>query len=150
MAYNPNLPPGQAAPGASAPVVLASNITPPFSLAEAATGGASVFRLVTVLGQNPTPVTQPARQAKVTGWYIYNSNGSARTVRFFNSASTPTLPATPYLTITIPGLSAANCPFPAGIDFPAGICIATTAGSLDSASDSSVGAGDLIINIFYK
>ena len=150
MAYNPNLPPGQAAPGASAPVVLASNITPPFSLAEATTGGASVFRLVTVSGQNPTQVTIPARQAKVTGWYIYNNNGSPRTVRFYNSANAPTLPTPPYLTITIPALSAANCPFPAGIDFSAGIYIATTAGSLDNANDSTVGSGDLIINIFYK
>ena len=150
MAYNPNLPPGQAAPGASAPVVLASNITPPFSLAEAATGGASVFRLVSAAGQNITQVTNPARQAKVTGWYIYNSNGSARTLRFYNSANAPTLPTAPYLTITIPALSAANCPFPAGIDFSAGIYIATTAGSLDSANDTSVAAGDLIINIFYK
>jgi hypothetical protein len=56
----------------------------------------------------------------------------------------------PYLTITIPALSAANCPFPAGINFSNGIYIATTAGIADNASDTSVAAGDLIINIFYK
>jgi len=150
MAYNPNNPNGQATSANSAPVVLANDVTPPFSIAEATTGGASVFRLVSASGQNITQVKTPAGQAKVTGWYIYNSNGSARTLRFFNVAVAPTLPTAPYLTITIPALSAANCPFPAGINFSNGIYIATTAGILDNASDTSVAAGDLIINIFYK
>ena len=150
MAYNPNNPNGRTSASASAPVVLANDVTPPFSIAEATTGGASVFSLVSASGQNITQVKSPAGQAKITGWYIYNSNGSARTLRFFNVANAPTLPTPPYLTITIPALSAANCPFPAGIDFSAGIYIATTAGSLDNANDSTVAAGDLIINIFYK
>ena len=150
MAYNPNNPNGQATAENSAPVVLASNITPPFSLAEAATGGASVFRLVTAAGQNITQVKTPAGQAKVTGWYIFNNVGASRTLRFFNVAVAPTLPTPPYLTITIPALSAANCPFPAGIDFSNGIYIATTVGIADNAADTSVAANDLIINIFYK
>ena len=148
MAYNPNNPNGQATAANSAPVVLASNITPPFSIAEAATGGASVFRLVTAAGTNINQVK--GTPGKVTGWYIYNANGSARTLRFFNVAVAPTLPTAPYLTVPIPALSAANCPFPAGIDFSNGIYIATTAGIADSAADTTVAASDLIINIFYK
>jgi len=149
MAYNPNNPNGRTTASASAPVVLANDVTPPFSIAEATTGGASVFRLVSVSGQNITQVKSPAGQAKITGWYIYNSNGSARTLRFFNVAVAPTLPTAPYLTITIPALSAANCPFPAGIDFSNGIYIATTTTS-DDAAAGGVSTGDLIINIFYK
>jgi hypothetical protein len=149
MAYNPNNPNGRTTASASAPVVLANDVTPPFSIAEATTGGASVFRLVSASGQNITQVKTPAGQAKITGWYIYNSNGSARTLRFFNVAVAPTLLTAPYLTITIPALSAANCPFPAGIDFSNGIYIATTTAS-DDAAAGGVSAGDLIINIFYK
>ena len=42
MAYNPNNPNGQTTAANSAPVVLASNVTSSFSIAEAATGGATV------------------------------------------------------------------------------------------------------------
>ena len=65
MAYNPNNPNGQALAAASAPVVLASNITPPFSLAEAATGGASMYHLVSAPSTNPVNIKASA--GKVTG-----------------------------------------------------------------------------------
>ena len=149
MAYNPNNPNGRTTAENSAPVVLANNVTPPFSLAEASTGGASVFKLVSVLGTNITQVQPTPGQGKVTGWYIYNSNGVARVLRFYDVSSAPTLPVTPYLTIPIPALSAANCPFPAGINFTNGIYIATTTGTADN-DNQQVAAGDLIINIFYK
>ena len=147
MAYNPNNPNGQTTAANSAPVVLASNVTSSFSIAEAATGGATVKNIVAVSGNNSTLIKNSP--GKVTGWYIYNSNGSARVVRFFNVNAAPTTFTSPYLTIPIPALSAANCPFPAGIDFPTGICIATTT-TLDDPTTTGVAANDLIINIFFK
>ena len=147
MAYNPNNPNGQALAAASAPVVLASNITPPFSLAEAATGGASMYHLVSAPSTNPVNIKASA--GKVTGWYIYNSNGSARKVAFHNTAGTPTAGASVYFSIVIPALSGANCPFPAGIDFSSGIAITTTIGFADSDA-TAVALNDLIINILWK
>jgi len=150
MSYNPNNPNGQATAANSAPVVLASNVTSSFSIAEATTGGATTFHLVSAAGQNISQVKNSA--GKITGWYIYNSNGSARKVNFYNVLSpAPTVGTTPLLfSVVIPALSAANCPFPAGIDFSNGIYIATTAGLPDSAADTTVAANDLIINIFFK
>jgi len=147
MAYNPNNPNGQATAANSAPVVLASNVVVTGSLVEISTGGASVSRLISAAGNNSTLIKNSP--GKVTGWYIYNSNGSARVVRFFNVTAAPSVFTSPYLTIPIPALSAANCPFPAGIDFPTGICMATTT-TLDDATTTGVAATDLIINIFFK
>ena len=112
---------GQITAANSAPVVLASNVTSSFSIAEATTGGATTFHLVSAAGQNISQVKNSA--GKITGWYIYNSNGSARKVNFYNVLSpAPTVGTTPLLfSVVIPALSAANCPFPAGIDFSNGI-----------------------------
>ena len=147
MAYNPNNPNGQATAANSAPVVLASNVTSSISIAEAATGGATVKRIISAATNNPTTIKDGP--GKVTGWYIYNASGTVRVVRFFNATSPPGVYTSPYLTIAIPALSAANCPFPAGINFDTGICIATTT-TVDDATTTAVGANELIINIFYK
>ena len=148
MAYNPNNPNGRAAAINSAPVVLANDVISSFSVAEATTGGASVFRLISTASSIPVPVKASAA-GKVTGWYIYNSAGTVRVLRFFNAALTPGSAINPYLTIPIPALSAANCPFPAGIDFPLGIHVAVTT-TLDDVTVTAGAANDLIINIFYK
>jgi len=149
MAYNPVNPNGQATAANSAPVVLASNVTSSFSVAEAATGGADTRHIVTALGNNVTQVKAGA--GKVTGWYIYNSNGSSRKVNFYNVLSpAPTVGTTTILlSVVIPALSAANCPFPAGINFDTGIYLSTTSGLPDNDA-GTVAANDLIINILYK
>ena len=149
MAYNPNNPNGQATAANSAPVVLASNVTSSFSIAEAATGGADTKHIVT-LGSSSNITQVKAGPGKVTGWYIYNSNGSARKVNFYNTLVAPTVGTTAiHLSVVIPALSAANCPFPAGINFDTGIYISTTSGLADTDT-GLVAANDLIINIFYK
>lgn len=147
MAYNPNNPNGQTTAANSAPVVLASNVTSSFSIAEAATGGATMWYTASAAGTNPTTIK--SGPGKVTGWYIYNSNGTARKVAFHNTAGPPSAGISVYFSIPIPALSAANCPFPAGIDFPAGISITTTTG-LNTGDSGSVALNDLIINILYK
>jgi len=147
MAYNPNNPNGQATAANSAPVVLASNVTPPFSLAESTTGGATVYHLVSAASTNAVNIK--ASEGKITGWYIYNNNGTARKLNFHNTAGTPTAGASVYFSIVIPALSGANCPFPAGLNFSSGIAITTTTGLADSDA-APVALNDLVINIFYK
>jgi len=147
MAYNPNNPNGQATAANSAPVVLASNVTVTGSLVETAIGGASMWHTASAAGTNPTIIKAGA--GKVTGWYIYNANGTARKVAFHNTSGTPAAGQAVYFSIPIPALSAANCPFPAGIDFSSGISLTTTTGLADNDS-GSVALNDLIINILYK
>lgn len=151
MAYNPSNPNGQAPSISSAPVVIASDQTAVnTTIQESIAGGASIKYIVSVATSGGTNITQvKSGQGKVTGWYIYNSVGTPRKVSFYNTATAPTLPTTATFSIIIPPLSAANCPFPAGIDFSAGIYVSTTT-NLDDTTATGVGANDLIINIFYK
>lgn len=111
------------------------------------TGGATVFHLASAGSTNATVIKASA--GKVTGWYIYNSNAAARKLVFHNSASTPTAGSGVYFSLMIPPSSGANCPFPDGIDFSAGIGITTVTGLADNDANG-VAANDLIINIFYK
>jgi len=113
-----------------------------------ATGGDSTFHLVSAATTNATNIKASA--GKVTGWYIYNSNASARKVNFYNASTTPVLGTTTlHSAIVIPGLAAANVSFPDGIDFGTGIGIATVT-ELTDAGNTAVALNDLIINIYYK
>jgi len=113
-----------------------------------ATGGDSTFHLVSAATTNATNIKASA--GKVTGWYIYNSNASARKVNFYNASTTPILGTTVlHSAIIIPGLAAANVSFPDGIDFGTGIGIATVT-ELTDAGNTAVALNDLIINIYYK
>lgn len=108
---------------------------------------ASTFHLVSAANTNPTNIKSSA--GTVNGWYIYNSNGSARKIAFHNNAGTPTAGVGVLSSLVIPPLSAANVSFPDGITFTTGIAITTVTG-LDDANASGVSTNDLIINIFYK
>jgi len=112
-----------------------------------ATGGDTTFHLVSAASTNATNIKASA--GKVTGWYVYNSNASARKVAFHNTAGTPTAGASIHSSIVIPGLAAANVSFPDGIDFSTGIAI-TTVTELTDAGNTAVAINDLIINIYYK
>ena len=107
----------------------------------------SYFDLVSTGGTNPTVIKASA--GTVNGWYIYNSNGSARKVAFHNIATTPTAGSGVVYSLVIPPLSAANVSLPDGITFTTGIAITTTTGLADSDA-TAVATNDLIINIFYK
>jgi len=121
--------------------------TQPVTVVSGVTGGDTVFHLVSAATTNLTNIKASA--GKVTGWYIYNSNGSARKVAFHNTAGTPTAGASIYYSLVIPALSAANVSFPDGIDFSTGIAISTVTGLADNDT-VAVALNDLIINIYYK
>jgi hypothetical protein len=107
----------------------------------------SYYHLVSANSTNPSVIK--ASGGTVNGWYIYNSNGSARKVAFHNIATTPTAGSGVVYSLVIPPLSAANVSFPDGITFTTGISITTTTGLADSDA-TAVATNDLIINIFYK
>jgi hypothetical protein len=146
---------------ATQPVSIAASVavtgtfyqaTQPVTVVSGATGGDSVSNLSSqtiVSAASTNPISIKASAGKVTGWYIYNSNGSARKVAFHNTAGTPTAGASVYLSLVIPALSAANVSFPDGIDFSTGIAITTVTG-LANNDATAVALNDLVINIFYK
>ena len=105
------------------------------------------YDLVSASGTNPTVIKASA--GTVNGWYIYNSNGSARKVAFHNIATTPTAGTGVIMALVIPPLSAANVSFPDGLNFTTGIAITTVTGLADNDA-AGVAANDLVINIFYK
>jgi len=107
----------------------------------------SYFDLVSAASTNPTVIKASA--GTVNGWYIYNSNGSARKVAFHDIATTPTAGTGVVMSLVIPPLSAANVSLPDGITFTTGIAITTVTGLADSNS-TAVSLNDLVINIFYK
>lgn len=117
------------------------------SLVSSTNGGDTVFYLVSAASTNATNIK--ASQGELTGWYIYNSNASARKIAFHNTAGTPTAGSSVYFAIVIPGLAAANVSFPTGIAFSTGIAITTVTG-LTTADNTAVGLNDLIINLYYK
>jgi hypothetical protein len=108
---------------------------------------ASYYHLASAASTNPSVIK--ASGGTVNGWYIYNSNGSARKVAFHNIATTPTAGSGVVYSLVIPPLSAANVSLPDGITFSTGIAITTVTGLADSDANA-VGTNDLIINIFYK
>lgn len=117
------------------------------SLTPGTSGGWTTFHLVSAATTNATNIKASAGQ--LGGWYIYNSNASARKIAFHNTAGTPTAGAGVLLTVIIPGGAGANVEFTNGIPFSTGIAITTVTGLADSDS-TAVGLNDLNINIFYK
>ena len=110
-------------------------------------GGLTTYHLVSAATTNATVVKNSAGQ--LYGYYIYNSNSSARKLAFHNSASSPTAGASIFFSIVIPGSSAANVEFTNGIAFSAGIAI-TTVTEVADAGTTAVASGDLAINLFYR
>jgi hypothetical protein len=117
------------------------------TLVSGTTAGDSIYHLVSAATTNATNIKASA--GEVTGWYIYNSNASARKVAFHNTAGTPTAGSSVYFTVVIPGLAATNVSFPAGLSFSTGIAITTVTGLADSDA-TAVALNDLNINIYYK
>lgn len=110
-------------------------------------GGLTTYHLVSAATTNATNIKASAGQ--VFGWFIYNSNATARKLVFHNTAGTPTAGASVFFSIVIPPSSGANVEFTNGIEFSTGIAITTVTGLADS-DNTAVAANDLIINIFWK
>jgi len=115
-------------------------------------GPGSGAKLISAASPNATSVKGSAGQ--VYGWYITNTNASARFVKLYNKASSPTVGTdVPVMTLLIPGNTSGSgavaAEFVSGIAFGAGIALALTTGSAD-ADTGAVAASEIIVNLFFK
>lgn len=115
----------------------------------AATSGGSIpYHLVSAASTNATSLKASAGQ--IYGFEVSNTNASARYLKFYNSASAPTVGTTTIVkTVQIPGNATVMRAYPVGLAFTTGIAYATTA-NLADADTTVIGAGDLSIDIDYK
>jgi hypothetical protein len=114
----------------------------------ATSGGLTSTHLVSAGSTNATNVKASAGQ--LYGWSIQNTSSSARYVKIFNKASSPTVGTdTPVLNLYIPPTSGNNFSSDTGIAFATGIGFAITSGPTDTDS-GAVSASDVLLNLFYK
>jgi hypothetical protein len=111
-----------------------------------ATGAASKTHLISAATTNATIVKNSA--GRLLGWRISNTNASYRYVKLHNQATSPTAGTGVVETIAVPpnGIAVGN--IPQGSAFTTGIGMTTTTGSAD-ADTAAVGAGDLIIDLYW-
>lgn len=135
-----------------ATIVTASTASPLFNadVTSPSGSGALTYQVVSVNSNNAAAIKASAGQ--VYGWYINNVSLGWRYVKIYNKASSPA-PATDTglleLSLGVPGGGAANIWLSAGIKFSTGIAIAIVSGSAN-ADNTSVGASELVVNIFYQ
>lgn len=118
----------------------------------ATSGGCLMSKLVSAASTNATSLKASAGQLYMVT--ASNINASARYLKFYNKASSPTVGTdTPVLTFLIPGNASGagtNIPVPdTGLAFGTGIAYAITTGATD-ADTGAVAANDIIVNIAYK
>ena len=125
--------------------------TAPFPMAgyPVASGGASVYYLSSSASTNGANVKASAGQ--VYGYTVTNSNTSARYLRFYNTAGSPTVGSTAtYMAVMIPGSGGVVVPIGSiGIAFGTGIAISLTTGAADTDT-GSVAANEIKLTVFYK
>lgn len=116
-------------------------------------GGNSVSRVISA-GSSNHATSAKASAGQVYGWSCGNTNGTARFLKIYNSASAPTPGSgTPILTIPIPGNTpggaGSNFEIGSGIAFGTGIgwCITTGAADNDTGQPA---ANEVIVNLFFK
>lgn len=111
-----------------------------------ATGGASRFHLVSASTTNSTIVKSSA--GRLLGWQVTNTNAAFRYVKLHNQATLPTAGAGVFMVIGVPPNQTINFNMEGGIACGTGIGITTVTGAIDTDT-TSVGASDLIIDIFF-
>jgi len=156
--------PGDAANGLDVDVTRVSGTvtttlsgTPAVTQTPATSGGLTIgpgsgAKLISAASTNATLVKNGPGQ--VYGWHITNTNASARFVKLYNKASSPTVGTdVPVMTLLIPGNTSGSgavaAEFVSGIAFSTGIALALTTGSAD-ADTGAVAASDIIVNLFFK
>lgn len=114
----------------------------------AASGGPTKARVMSAASTNATSTKASAGQ--LYGWYFYNNTASAKFVKFYNKASSPTVGTdTPTETIAIPANGGTNVEFSMGIPYATGIAYAIT-GAITDADTTAVAANDVTGFFLYK
>lgn len=122
-----------------------------------------ILKLTSAASVNLTPVGGTER-VKVTGWEIWNTNAAARFVKlywgnaqyggagggFSGNGDKPTVGTdVPLVTIPVAATGENRQALYSGIQGTGTCFIATTVNAADT-DNAAVGAGDLIISIFYE
>lgn len=111
-------------------------------------GGSTPYHLLSANSNNATSLKASA--GLVYGYSFSSTNASARWVKFYDKASAPA-PASDTVkwAVEVPGNAVVSVSIPEGMGFTTGIAFAAVTGSSDT-DNTSVGAGDLSIDIRYK
>lgn len=114
-----------------------------------ATGGATLFRLLSAATTNATLVKSTAGQ--IFTIMASNTYTAARFLKLYNLTVAPTVgTSTPVMTIALPANWAGTLDFSDyGAVFSTGISLAIT-GAYADADTTAVAAGDVLLNITYK
>lgn len=109
---------------------------------------ARVYRNLDV---DETGVAAVAVPCKLVGYYVYNSNASARFLKLYDKQAAPTVGTnTPKLTIPIPGSSGANAFDPDGLaEFENGLGVGATTAVGDSDTGAP-GSNEVVVNLLWK
>ncbi len=114
----------------------------------ATSGGPTVARIKLAASTNATSVKASAGQ--VYGWYLYNNTASAKFLKFYNKASSPTVGTdTPLFTVPLPANGGSNVEYSMGIPFGTGIAYAIT-GAITDSDTTSTAADDVHGVVLYK
>ena len=125
-----------------------SNVIGDVGLSGRTTGGLTLHRRLST-GTDSTNVKNAAGQLF---WaFVTNTNASARYIKFYNSASAPTLGSgTPVLSFLVPpGSSGLQITAEQGLAFSAGIGYTLSTGATD-ADTGTVAANEIIVNLGYR
>lgn len=119
------------------------------ALPAGASGGWTPSKTLSAASTNATSLKASAGQVGII--VATNTNASARFLKFYNKASSPTVGTdTPVLTFLIPGSTSGftiNCGV--GFEFTTGIAFAITTGVAD-ADTGAVAANEIVVNLGYK
>jgi hypothetical protein len=114
----------------------------------ATSGGPTLSRVKSAASTNATNLKASAGQ--VYGWALFNTTSSAKFLKFYNKASSPTVGTdTPVMTIPIPANGGTNIEFSMGMPFGTGIAYAIT-GAVGDSDTTSTAADDVHGTILYK
>jgi hypothetical protein len=122
-------------------------------VAEGATGGTSTTGLTpfaVVWPGNTTPQQVGAGAGQVCGWSLFNAATAARYVRFFDSATAPTMgTSVPAFTVALPAGAGANVLGSPGVQFNAGVWVSVTTGVVPT-DNTAPAANDVVMSLFHK
>ncbi len=125
-----------------------TNVIGDVGLSGRTTGGLTLHRRLST-GTDSTNVKNAAGQ--LFWGFVTNTNASARYIKFYNSASAPTLGSgTPVLTFLVPpGSSGLQITAEQGLAFSTGIGYTLSTGAAD-ADTGTVAASEIIVNLGYR
>jgi hypothetical protein len=125
-----------------------TNLIGDVGLSGRTTGGLTLHRRLST-GTDSTNVKNAAGQ--LFWGFVTNTNASARYIKFYNSASAPTLGSgTPVLTFLVPpGSSGLQITAEQGLAFSTGIGYTLSTGAAD-ADTGTVAANEIIVNLGYR